>query len=73
MSKYVDAYNSMGETGNTVIDSIFMACVMILVDIGDTLGVSYELLNIILFVVVHPVITLAFIALWVHARFVRCK
>ena len=71
MEQYIAAYNSMGESGNAVIDYIFMVCVMLLVDLANVLGVSYEFLNIVIFVAVHPLLTLAFLSLWLYERFVR--
>ena len=71
MEQYINAYNSMGNSGSEVIDFIFMVCVMLLVDLANVLGVSYEFINIIIFVVIHPLLTLAFLSLWIYERFVR--
>jgi hypothetical protein len=64
MNKYIDAYNTMGNSGNDALDAIFKFCVIILVDLADFLGVSYEALNIILFIIIHPSITVIFFILW---------
>ena len=64
MNHYVDAYNSMGSSGNDFLDFAFKICVIVLVDLADLLGVSYEALNIILFVVIQPALILLFLVLW---------
>ena len=50
MNKYIDAYNSMGNSGFELVDFIFKVCVFVLVDLADFFGISYELINIIIFV-----------------------
>lgn len=59
MNHYVEALNSMGETGNSAIDTIFMICVILLADLAALLGLSYEALNIIIFVIIMPTIIIA--------------
>lgn len=71
MNKYIEAYNTMGNTGNGAIDFVFKICIIFLVDVADALGISYELLNLILFVFLQPILILLFFCLWIHARFVR--
>jgi hypothetical protein len=48
----------MGESGVVIIDAVFRLCVVILVDIANLLGISYEALNIVLFVIIQPTIIL---------------
>ena len=50
------------------ISTIFGFCVWILQVIGDFTGMGYELANIIIFVVVHPALTLALFVLWRRAQ-----
>jgi hypothetical protein len=50
------------------ISTIFGFCVWILQVIGDFTGMGYELANIIIFVVVHPVLTLTLFLLWRRAQ-----
>jgi hypothetical protein len=50
MSKAV----TMANSGNLWIDTVFNWCVLLLADIAKLLGVSYEELNIWLFVVLAP-------------------
>ena len=54
MNKYIDAYNTMGNSGFEFIDFIFKICVIILVDLAEFLGLSYEALNIIIFIIIQP-------------------
>ena len=68
MSKYIDAYNSMGNSGFEVIDFIFKVCVIILVDMANSLGISYEAINIIIFVLLQPGLILLFFILWRRER-----
>jgi hypothetical protein len=48
----------MGESGVVIIDAVFRLCVVILVDIANLLGISYEALNIVLFVIIQPTLIL---------------
>ena len=68
MSKYIDAYNSMSISGFKIVDFIFKACVIILVDIANFLGISYEAINIIIFVLLQPGLILLFFILWRRER-----
>jgi hypothetical protein len=40
-------------------DTLFNICVAIMVHLGHILGISYQAVNILLFVIIHPLITLA--------------
>ena len=68
MNKYIDAYNSMGSSGFEIIDFIFKICVIILVDLANFLGISYEAINIIIFVLLQPSLILLFLILWRRER-----
>ena len=45
-----------------MIDAIFNACVLILLFLADLLGMTYEAVNVWIFVIIWPVITLALMA-----------
>ena len=68
MDKYIDAYNSMGSSGFELIDFIFKICVIILVDLANFLGLSYEAINIIIFIFLQPGLILLFFILWRRER-----
>lgn len=54
-----------------MINWIFWTGVEILKDMSAYLGMTYQELNVWLFIVAHPLITLLFIALWLRCKFVR--
>ena len=64
MNKYIDAYNTMGNSGFEFIDFIFKIYVVVLVDLAELLGLSYEALNIIIFIIVQPALIVLFFILW---------
>ena len=64
MNKYIDAYNSMGNSGFELIDFVFKLCVIVLVDLANLIGISYEAINIIIFVFLQPGLILLFFVLW---------
>ena len=64
MNKYIDAYNTMGNSGFELIDFVFKICVIILVDLAELLGLSYEALNIIIFIIIQPALIVLFFILW---------
>ena len=68
MDKYINAYNSMGSSGFELIDFIFKICVIILVDLANFLGLSYEVINIIIFIFLQPGLILLFFILWRRER-----
>ena len=55
MSEYERALSTMGDSGITWIDIIFRWCVVLLVDVAALMGISYEALNVYLFVFVFPI------------------
>ena len=65
MNKYIDAYNTMGNSGFEIIDFVFKICVILLVDLAEILGISYEALNIILFIFVQPTLIILLFTLWI--------
>ena len=68
MNKYIDAYNSMGNSGFELIDFVFKVCVIVLVDLANLIGISYEAINIIIFVFLQPGLILLFFILWRKER-----
>tara|TARA_Y100000385_G_C12949009_1_gene574630 strand:+ start:666 stop:995 length:330 start_codon:yes stop_codon:yes gene_type:complete len=63
------SYNSMGESGFEIVDFIFKICVILL---ADFIGISYELLNIIIFIFAQPILILLFFILWRIERRKNC-
>lgn len=53
---YQRALTTMGASGNEIIDYVFKLCVVLLVDLAKWLGMSYEELNVWLFVIIMPTI-----------------
>ena len=68
LSKYIDAYNSMGNSGFELIDFVFKVCVIVLLDLANLVGISYEAINIIIFVFLQPALILLFFILWSKER-----
>jgi len=68
MNKYIDAYNSMGNSGLELIDFVFKVCVIVLVDLANLIRISYEAINIIIFVFLQPALILLFFILWRKER-----
>ena len=64
MDKYTQASNSMGESGVGWVDAIFKICVYILVDLAEIIGISYEAINIWIFVIIQPLLIILFFVLW---------
>lgn len=59
----------MGNSGIEWVDNVFDFCVIILVRMAEMLGISYEEINIWLFVVIQPVITLLLFLEIIRLRF----
>ena len=51
-----------------MIDTVFDGCVLLLLFSADLLGMSYEAINVWIFVVIWPVLTLALITVVVLQR-----
>ena len=51
-----------------IITIIFNVCCGIIYLIGEKTGMGYQLANIVIFVILHPLITLTFFILWRSAR-----
>ena len=56
-SEYLNAFNTMGESGVYWVDLIFKTCLIILVDLASILGITYEEINVWLFVIIWPTLT----------------
>ena len=64
MDKYTQAINTTGESGVNWIDTIFRICVYMLVDLANLIGISYEAINIWIFVIIQPLLIIIFFVLW---------
>ena len=49
-------------------DTAFWICVKIIQEMSKILGMTYEELNIWLFVIIHPILTLIFIVLFIKYK-----
>ena len=58
----------MGNSGIEWIDITFNWCVKLLYDLAAYIGISYEEINVYLFIIIHPLITLMFFSLWIYER-----
>ena len=54
--EYLRALKTVGGSGVNWIDAIFRYCVVLLVNVAKVLGISYEALNIWVFVIIQPLI-----------------
>jgi len=52
----------------SMINTIFDLCVALLLWLGQTTGIAYKELNVWLFVIIHPIITLALIAIVIRQQ-----
>ena len=55
--EYRRALVTMGDSGIGWVDGVFQICVFILVDLANFLGISYEEINVWIFVIIWPLIT----------------
>jgi|TARA_R100000084_G_C4624449_1_gene134976 hypothetical protein len=51
-----------------IVTLLFQICCGIIYLIGEVTGLGYELANLLIFVVIHPLITLTFYILWKKAK-----
>jgi hypothetical protein len=58
----------MANSGIAWIDEIFNFCVRLLYDIGGILGITYEEINVWLFVVIWPIVSLTLFAEVIRLR-----
>lgn len=49
-------------------DTIFWICVKIMQVMSGIFGITYQELNVLLFVIIHPTLTLAFIFLYMKYK-----
>ena len=56
--EYFRALKTVGGSGVNWIDAIFRYCVVLLVNMAKVIGISYEALNIWVFIIVQPLIIL---------------
>ena len=62
--EYLRALKTMGGSGINWIDVIFRYCVVLLVNVAKALGISYEALNIWVFIIIQPMIIVVLLG-WV--------
>ena len=70
--QYQRALNTMGGSGIDWIDTVFRLCVVLLVDLADFLGVSYEEINIWIFVIIWPALSIVGI-IWIAVLKIRVR
>ena len=56
----------------TFMHDLFYACVLLLQWSAIKLGMTYEELNIWVFVVIHPIITMTFFIMWLRLKVKGC-
>ena len=56
--EYIRALSTMGDSGVNWVDALFKLCVVFLVDLADLIGISYEEINIWIFVIIWPLLTI---------------
>ena len=61
--EYFRALKTVGGSGVNWIDAIFRYCVVLLVNMAKVIGISYEALNIWVFIIVQPLL-IVFLFLW---------
>ena len=62
--EYFQARKTVSGSGINWIDAIFRYCVVLLVNVAKVLGISYETLNIWVFIIIQPLL-IVFLFLWV--------
>lgn len=62
-AEYFRALKTMGGSGINWIDAIFRYCVVLLVNIAKVFGISYEALNIWVFIIIQPLLII-FLLVW---------
>ncbi len=61
---YQRALNTVGGSGIDWVDKVFKICVIFLVDLADFFGMTYEEINIWVFVIIWPTLTMSAI-IWI--------
>ena len=62
--EYLRALKTMGGSGISWVDALFRYCVVLLVNMAKVIGISYEEINIWIFVIIQPLL-IVFLFLWV--------
>ena len=55
--EYLRALTTIGDSGVYWVDEIFKLCVIFLVNLSNLIGISYEEINIWIFVIIWPLLT----------------
>ena len=66
--EYRRALETMGESGIGWVDGVFQICVFILVDLAKFLGISYEEINVWIFCIIWPLLSLILFAEVIRLR-----
>ena len=56
--EYLRALITIGDSGVYWVDELFKLCVIFLVDLSNMIGISYEEINIWIFVIIWPLVTI---------------
>ena len=51
-----------------MINDLFNWCVLVLEIMAEATGMSYELINILIFIILQPLLILVFFYLWIRVR-----
>ena len=51
-----------------MINDLFNWCVLVLEIMAEATGMSYELINILIFIILQPLLILIFFCLWIRVR-----
>ena len=62
--EYLRALKTVGGSGVNWIDAIFKYCVILLVNVAKALGISYEAINIWVFIIIQPLLILILVG-WI--------
>ena len=60
--------SAFGYVSPETVTDVFWACVHIMQWVCSVTGLSYEALNIWLFIIIQPTLIVIFFGLWLHAR-----
>ena len=68
MQKYFLAVKNFRDSDVHWIDQIFNICVDVLLDLSAMIGISYEAINILIFIVIQPLLIITFFILWMYRK-----
>ena len=56
--EYLRALTTIGDSGVYWVDELFKLCVIFLVDLSNVIGISYEEINIWIFLIMWPLLSI---------------